>query len=152
MNKSIAGVIVGLIAVLAVAGIVMANRSDKKEPVTNTEQSSQTNSSSSANGTEDTTESEPIQSDETSTSSNVEMSGMAFSPSTITVKKGTTVTWTNKDSAGHDVTPDEETDEFKKSDLLDKDQTYQVTFNTPGTYEYHCSPHPFMRAKVIVTE
>lgn len=70
----------------------------------------------------------------------------------IKVKKGTTVTWTNEDSAQHDVTPDVETADFKASELFGKSETYQVTFNTPGTYTYYCSPHPYMKGTVEVTE
>ncbi|MEO5498990.1 MAG: plastocyanin/azurin family copper-binding protein [Candidatus Saccharimonadales bacterium] len=70
----------------------------------------------------------------------------------ITVKKGTTVTWTNDDSAKHDVTPDEETEEFKTSELFGKGETYSVTFNTVGKFSYYCSPHPYMKGTVTVTE
>lgn len=70
----------------------------------------------------------------------------------IKVKKGTTVTWVNKDTAKHDVTPVNETDEFEASKLFGKGETYQVTFNTVGTYEYYCSPHPYMKGVVEVVE
>lgn len=71
---------------------------------------------------------------------------------TIKVKMGTTVTWTNQDNAKHDVTPDTETADFKASDLFGKGETYSVTFNTPGKYAYHCSPHPYMKGIIEVTE
>lgn len=70
----------------------------------------------------------------------------------IKVKKGTTVTWTNEDSAKHDVTPEVETDEFKASQLFGKGETYSVTFNTVGKFTYYCSPHPYMKGTVEVTE
>lgn len=70
----------------------------------------------------------------------------------ITVKKGTTVTWTNQDSAEHDVTPETETADFKASELFGKGETYKVTFTTPGIYNYYCSPHPYMKGVVEVTE
>lgn len=70
----------------------------------------------------------------------------------IKVKKGTTVTWTNLDSAKHDVTPTSETQEFKASELFGKGETYSVTFNTVGTYGYYCSPHPYMKGTVEVIE
>lgn len=70
----------------------------------------------------------------------------------IRVKKGTTVTWTNEDSAKHDVTPTTETEEFKTSKLFGKGETYSVTFNTVGTYSYYCSPHPYMKGTVEVVE
>lgn len=71
---------------------------------------------------------------------------------TIKVKKGTTVTWTNEDSAKHDVTPEMETADFKTSELFGKGESYSVTFNTVGTFAYYCSPHPYMKGTVEVTE
>lgn len=70
----------------------------------------------------------------------------------ITVKKGTTVTWKNEDSAQHDVTPVTETEEFKTSELFGKGETYSVTFNTVGKFSYFCSPHPYMKGSIEVTE
>ncbi len=80
---------------------------------------------------------------------NVSIEDFSFSPATITIKKGTTVTWTNKDSVGHTATPDTPVGEFG-SELLAKDQTYSYTFDTAGTFAYHCRPHPNMKATVIV--
>jgi plastocyanin len=73
-------------------------------------------------------------------------------PSVIKITKGTTVTWTNQDSARHDVTPDKETSEFKASELFGKGKTHSVTFNTIGSYDYHCSPHPYMKGTIEVVE
>lgn len=78
--------------------------------------------------------------------------GFAVSPKTLTVKKGMTVTWTNQDDAMHDVTPNEETDDFKASELFGKGGTYKVTFNNVGNYSYNCSPHPYMKGTIEVTE
>lgn len=75
-----------------------------------------------------------------------------FSKPMMSVKKGTTVTWTNKDDARHDVTPNEETADFKASELLAQGETYSVTFNSVGTFKYNCSPHPYMTAEIQVTE
>jgi plastocyanin len=76
----------------------------------------------------------------------------AFKPKKITVKKGTTVKWINQDDASHDITPDNPSVDFKASELLAKGQTYSATFNTIGSYSYYCSPHPYMKAIVEVTE
>lgn len=78
--------------------------------------------------------------------------GFSVVEKTIRVKKGTTVTWTNQDNAKHDVTPVTETDEFKTSELFGKGETYSVTFNTVGNYAYYCSPHPYMKGTIEVTE
>jgi plastocyanin len=74
--------------------------------------------------------------------------GMAFNPSTITVKSGTTITWTNKDGVAHTVTSD---NNLFNSGSIGNGGTYSYTFSTVGTFQYHCSLHPEMTAKVIVT-
>lgn len=76
----------------------------------------------------------------------------AFAPGERTVKKGTKVTWTNKDSARHDISPTSGGSDFKASELLAKGESYSFTFNTAGTYTYKCSPHPYMKGTVVVTE
>jgi plastocyanin len=75
-----------------------------------------------------------------------------FSPEKITVKKGTTVKWMNQDDASHDISPDNPSEDFKPSELLAKGQSYSATFNTIGSYSYHCAPHPYMKAIVEVIE
>lgn len=85
-------------------------------------------------------------------SNTVKISNFEFTPSKIKIKKGTIVTWTNDDAIRHDVKPDSETEEFKASELLSKGESYSVTFNTVGTYSYHCSPHPYMKGSVEVVE
>ncbi len=77
-----------------------------------------------------------------------EISGFAFSPSTLTIKVGDTVTWTNQDAAKHTVTSDSGSE--LNSELLGKGRSYSHTFATAGTYNYHCTPHPYMTGKVIV--
>ncbi len=73
-----------------------------------------------------------------------------FSTQNLTVKKGTTVTWQNKDTAKHDINFADES--IADSELLNKDKTFQHTFDSLGEFEYSCTPHPFMKAKVTVIE
>jgi|GEM_PF-1113042 len=77
------------------------------------------------------------------------IANFAFNPGTITVKKGTTITWQNNDTAPHTVTSD--SGAFS-SQTLQKGQSYAHTFNTTGTFAYHCTVHPMMHGTVIVTE
>jgi plastocyanin len=79
---------------------------------------------------------------------NVDLSGFAFSPLTLTIKQGDMVIWTNKDSTGHTVTSDSGTE--LASSTLSTGQTYSHTFSTTGNFDYHCSIHPMMKAKIIV--
>jgi len=78
----------------------------------------------------------------------VTIKNFAFQPSTLTIQKGTTVTWVNEDSVVHTVTSDD--GKFPSSGDLNKADAYQYQFNTPGSYGYHCSPHPFMKGKINV--
>jgi amicyanin len=77
------------------------------------------------------------------------MSGFAFSPQALTVPDGATVTWTNEDTAPHDVTTSSGPVAVHGS-MLTKGQSWTYTFTTPGTYVYYCSFHPYMRAELIV--
>jgi plastocyanin len=83
--------------------------------------------------------------------SSVSIKDYAFTPASITVKKGTTVTWTNADSVGHTVT---ETDgqAGPSSGTLDQGKSYSFTFNTAGTFHYECKIHPYMTGTVTVTD
>ncbi len=78
-----------------------------------------------------------------------EIKGFAFNPTTITISKGTTVTWTNRDSAPHTITS---ISGAFDSGSLSQGQTYSHTFNEAGTFEYSCTIHPSIpHGKVIVT-
>jgi plastocyanin len=79
--------------------------------------------------------------------STVEINNFAFSPKTLSVPAGTTVTWKFDDSTQHTVTAD---DNSFTSAPMGEGQTYTHTFDTAGTLTYHCSIHPFMKGTVVV--
>jgi plastocyanin len=81
------------------------------------------------------------------TGSAVAIANFSFQPPTITVPVGTTVTWTNNDSASHTVTAD---DGSFKSETLGSGATFSQVFPTAGTFAYHCSIHSTMTGTVIV--
>jgi len=79
------------------------------------------------------------------TSAAVEMSGLSFSPSSVEIAVGGTVTWTNKEGVAHTVIgPD------WGSGTIPQDGTFSQTFDTAGTFEYVCSIHPSMVGTVVV--
>jgi amicyanin len=78
----------------------------------------------------------------------VNIDNFAFAPATLTVKAGTTVTWTNKDEDPHTVV---DNGGAFRSQALGSGGTYSFTFPTAGTFDYVCSIHPFMRGTVVVT-
>lgn len=80
----------------------------------------------------------------------VAIKNFAFAPAALTVKVGTTVTWTNQDSDAHTVTSMGKGGPLKSSPL-NTGQSYTHTFTAAGTYSYLCTVHPFMTATVTVT-
>jgi plastocyanin len=76
----------------------------------------------------------------------VVMKDMTFDPATVTIKTGKSVTWTNEDSVTHTVAGDN--GEFQSGDLANG-VTFSFTFDTSGTYTYHCSIHPSMKGTVV---
>ena len=70
-----------------------------------------------------------------------------FRPSSLTIPVGTKVTWTNQDFEGHIVVSD--TGLFN-GDLGPGGGTFSYTFDTPGTFSYHCDAHPYMAGTIIV--
>ena len=77
----------------------------------------------------------------------VDIKNFAFTPDPINISAGGTVQWTNTDQAAHTVAGD--ASPFKSGTLNNK-AMFSEKFDTPGTYDYHCSIHPFMKAKVVV--
>jgi len=77
----------------------------------------------------------------------VKIDNFSFEPKEITVSAGTQVTWVNADDVPHTVVSN---DNKFKSKALDTDDRFSFTFAQPGTYEYFCSVHPKMTARVIV--
>jgi plastocyanin len=71
----------------------------------------------------------------------------AFKPDTVTVPVGATVVWENKDGIPHTVVS---LDSTFRSSALDTDDKFSSTFNKAGVFEYFCSLHPNMTAKVVV--
>ncbi len=131
MNKGIA--ITAVVIVLAIVGILVFNLTfkggTKIQPPT------------------DTTKNEINQMFNAS-QLNLKIQNFAFSPSTITINKGDTITWTNADSAPHTVTSDSGSE--LNSGTINNGGVYSHTFNTAGTYKYHCAFHTSMKATVIV--
>jgi plastocyanin len=82
-----------------------------------------------------------------STTAAVEIKNFAFDPPSIEVAAGTTVTWTNDDQAPHTAT---QNGTGFQSNKIDPGASFSFTFDTPGTYEYHCEYHPNMHGTVVV--
>ncbi len=77
----------------------------------------------------------------------IEIKNFAFSPSALTIKKGDTVSWTNKDSVPHQIKS-----AVFNSAVLSTGESFQFDFSTVGEYNYSCAIHPSMLGKITVTQ
>lgn len=75
------------------------------------------------------------------------IAGFAYAPARIEITAGTTVEWRNDDQMAHTVTA---SDASFASPLLQPGDVWRHTFATPGSYDFYCSPHPFMKGVVVV--
>jgi plastocyanin len=72
----------------------------------------------------------------------------AFAPATATINVGQTVTWTNNGAQAHTATAD--TGNAFDTGPIAAGDSKTITFDTPGTFTYHCTPHPWMKASITV--
>jgi len=80
-------------------------------------------------------------------STRIVVKGFMFNPTPLTVKTGSTVTWTNMDEEPHTVVSD--TGLFK-SGGMDTNESFSFKFEKPGTYHFTCSIHPNMVGTIVV--
>ena len=139
-------IIVIVLAIIGGAIALATNNNDNTNPTNPTPSPT----SSSNQNTNPTSNNSTTPSPQSSTASKVTIADMSFSPSTLTVKKGTTVTWTNNDSVAHTVVSDSGSE--LGSENLENGENYTHKFDTVGTFAYHCSIHPNMKATITVTE
>jgi LPXTG-motif cell wall-anchored protein len=80
-------------------------------------------------------------------STGVTISDFQFSPGTVTVNVGDTVTWSNNGPTGHSATAN---DGSFDTGILQKGSSGSHTFSQAGSFSYICTPHPFMKGTVVV--
>ena len=165
MSKRAVIFIVGffVIAIALTTGLLVLNQSGKSDKPTNTTNQNEAGSDSRSN-------------DEQTNNSVVDLTNQAevsmdikdfkYEKPNIKIKKGTKVTWTNRDTVQHNVMREHEgsdqahnapkPEEVKPDELagplLDRGESYSFTFNEVSSNPYHCSPHPFMKGSVTVVE
>lgn len=81
---------------------------------------------------------------------NITIKNFAFTPGTVRVRTGTTVTWTNTDATVHTTTSDKVGAETWNSGSLSQNKSYAIIFTTPGTYSFHCAIHDYMTGTITV--
>ena len=77
----------------------------------------------------------------------VRIASLAFGEQSLHVRAGTRVRWVNQDQVQHSVTAD---DGSFESGLIEPGAAWERVFDRAGEYTYHCTPHPFMTARVVV--
>jgi plastocyanin len=82
------------------------------------------------------------------TGNTISIYGMAYSPASKTVAKGTVVKWVNDDNYAHTVTSDDGTT-FDSGNIA-AGKSYSYTASTPGTFNYHCTIHGTSMAGTLV--
>ncbi|MGI8485744.1 MAG: cupredoxin domain-containing protein [Thermomicrobiales bacterium] len=102
----------------------------------------------SAPGTNGTQESATPVQNQGQTAFKVDIKNFAYSPSTITIPVGGTITWTNNDSTFHTVTAQDR--KVLQSGTMKPSASYTQTFKTAGTYEYFCEFHANMKGTIVV--
>lgn len=76
----------------------------------------------------------------------VGIANFAFNPASVTIAKGGVVTWANADTATHTVTFDAGPD----CGRVAQGAVVSRTFDTSGTFTYHCTIHSTMKGTVVV--
>jgi len=137
MRKWIIAVVA--IVIVAVGGYLLLHGNDNSN--------TQTSLGTTANPDNST----PNKTSSSTNTNSVTIADFAFSPNDITVKKGMTVTWTNKDTTAHTIT-ESDGQTGPESGQVAPGATYSFTYASTGTFKYRCSIHPMMTGQVTVVE
>jgi plastocyanin len=148
-NKILVGAVVAIVAVGGITAAVVLNKKDTPKTASTTDTSQMDMNNDTATNQEDT-KTTPTDANAPLATNEVAIENFTYGPLAITVKKGTAVTWTNKDSAAHTVTADK--GQGPASGTLQQGDKYTFTYNTAGTFTYHCNFHGNMTGTVVVTE
>lgn len=150
MSKRTVAILAGIIVVLVVGGAAAVVVAPSNEDKPDMQASTMSQSEHQSQENKETTSTESTDTSDAVSATEVDITEFKYTPATIKVKVGDTVTWTNNDNVRHDVIADEESADAPASELLAKGQSYSFTFKKAGTYSYHCTPHPYMKGTVIV--
>ena len=154
--KKINNLVIILVVLFVVSGCGLANNnlpvSSTKNNLANSNMPRKiiSTSTNNENSKEVSTSTNKNNSQDNSTSTKklkavIDIKNFAFSPATLNIAKGTTVTWINLDSATHKI----KSDSFNSNFLAQRGK-FSFTFKTAGTFNYICSIHPNMKGQIIV--
>lgn len=167
-------IIIATVVTLIIIGVVIANKTNTKQsaPPDSSTQGMNMNgmSASDTAAMQDAQKNSDNQGDMIDLTNQTEVSmdikDFKYEQPNIKIKKGTKVTWTNRDTVRHNVMAEHEgsdqahnpptADQVDPNELagplLAKGESYSFTFKEVNSQPYHCSPHPFMKGSVTVVD
>ncbi|PIN86809.1 hypothetical protein COV19_02960 [Candidatus Woesearchaeota archaeon CG10_big_fil_rev_8_21_14_0_10_44_13] len=147
MKRTIMLMLVFLMTAIVLAGCSSGNKNSDGVSITATQQAQPQSPSQDQQAQPQTTGGITSSSQDTqaAAAADIKIKSYRFDPVSLTIKAGTTVRWTNEDSAPHSVILDN-----AKSPLLQNGGTYQHTFAEKGIYGYSCGVHPSMKGEILV--
>lgn len=169
MKKSTFGIVITVAALLAIGGVVVVNKTDKTKPAATASSNSSGHDATNGDGhhNSDTEKNDSPVLDLTNQSEvSMDIKDFKYEKPNIKIKKGTKVTWTNRDTIQHNVMREHEgadqahnapkPEEVKPDELagplLTRGESYSFIFNEVSSNPYHCSPHPYMKGSVTVVD
>lgn len=142
-------IIVAVLVVLGVGGAVVATQMNQDKSSSSSDMGSMNMDSDKKSSMSDSMAETDLTAE---TEVTMDIKSFDFEKANIKIKKGTKVTWTNQDSAKHNVVKEGDGTADLSSELLAKGETYSYTFDAVGMTEYLCEPHPYMKGKINVVE
>ncbi|MEK7081049.1 MAG: plastocyanin/azurin family copper-binding protein [Patescibacteria group bacterium] len=143
MRKTIIIIVVILVVGFGIFYIVSNNSQTYTPPVSNNQQTNMNPVSNAPAISSPNTSATPVP-----LSATISIKNFSFDPTTLTIKSGTKVTWTNDDSVTHTITSD--SGSLLNSGTISPGQSFSFIFTNIGTENYHCSIHTTMRGNIIV--
>lgn len=164
MNKKIIGMVISIVAVALIAFVVVLALRQNAPGQDDAANDSANSAQSEGDKTQDTgsegrnnntgVDSGSQNSDGSGTgevkTAEIEIDDMAFKTASLTIKRGTTVKWTNKDSMQHTVSSAAGVENGPQSELLARGESYSFTFTKAGSFSYFCELHPQMKGSIKV--
>lgn len=144
MKQSI--IIVAVLVLLGVGGVVVARQSQDGSGADMADMKGMDKADKGSNmtsGEQDLTSQKEV---------TMDIQDFDFEKADIKIKVGTKVTWTNQDTARHNVVTNGEGAAKLASELLAKGESYSHTFTSAGMTRYLCEPHPYMKGTINVVE
>jgi plastocyanin len=136
MNKSFLAAVLVLVVIVGAVGMFFVRSSRSSDTNNNPAMTNSQNAQSNADSKNE------------AKLTIVDIKNMMFTPSQVTIEKGSTVKWVNNDDTAHTITADN--GKGPNSQTVEPSKSYEFTFNEAGSFQYHCNFHAAMHGTVVV--